>query len=198
MSSLLLIMFAQALAATLQQTALGLQGVVFIQSKPLADALMQCQGVIAWLGGQLQQLLLPGEQRKAAAALRDLQEQQHQLQQALLVALSQLNETAEQAQPQPQQQHVSSSNSRSSGDNSMQQQQQQYPDTDIDLLESREPAEPISELPGLLLNFGEALWSALPQPRCCNNAACTNLDSVSDAKLVAGKASRCSKCKVAK
>jgi hypothetical protein len=53
-------------------------------------------------------------------------------------------------------------------------------------------------LPAQLHAFGIALWSALPQPRCCNNAACTNLASVSEAKLVAGKASRCSKCKVAK
>jgi hypothetical protein len=55
-----------------------------------------------------------------------------------------------------------------------------------------------SELPQQLQQFGSALWSALPQPRCCNNAACANLGSVSEAKLVAGKASRCSKCKVAK
>jgi hypothetical protein len=50
----------------------------------------------------------------------------------------------------------------------------------------------------LLYGLGAALWSALPQPRCCNNWACSSLGSVSEAKLVARKASRCSKCKVAK
>jgi hypothetical protein len=55
-----------------------------------------------------------------------------------------------------------------------------------------------TELPQQLQQFGSALWSSLPQPRCCNNAACANLGSISEAKLVAGRTSKCSKCKAAK
>jgi hypothetical protein len=49
-----------------------------------------------------------------------------------------------------------------------------------------------------LCQFGAALWAALPQPICCNNAACSSLGSISEAKLVARKGSRCSKCQVAR
>jgi hypothetical protein len=169
----------------------------------IATSLIDCPGYVEWVGGQLQQLVLQGEQRKAAAALQDLQEQQQQLQHALAAAVRQLNTTADMSawdyteQVQPQQQHVSSCSS-TSGDSSTQQ-QQQYPDADIVMLESSTPAALISaELPVLLQAFGEAMWSALRHPRCCNNAACANLGTVSEAKLVAGKASKCSKCKAAK
>jgi hypothetical protein len=65
------------------------------------------------------------------------------------------------------------------------------------------PAELTAQLLGARLSqqlqgFGSSLWSALPQRRCCNNAACTNLGSVSEAKLVSAKGSRCSKCQVAR
>jgi hypothetical protein len=49
-----------------------------------------------------------------------------------------------------------------------------------------------------LRQFGSALWAALPQPHCCNNAGCSSLGSISEAKLVARKGSRCSKCQVAR
>jgi hypothetical protein len=49
-----------------------------------------------------------------------------------------------------------------------------------------------------LRQFGAALWSALPQLHCCNNAGCGSLGSISEAKLVARKGSRCSKCQVAR
>jgi hypothetical protein len=53
------------------------------------------------------------------------------------------------------------------------------------------------QLPQQLQAFGEALWSLLPQPHCCCNWACVNLAGVSELRL-AGKASRCSRCKVAR
>jgi hypothetical protein len=46
---------------------------------------------VAFLGSQLQQLVLPGQKDLAAAALQDLQEQQQQLQQALTAALWRLD-----------------------------------------------------------------------------------------------------------
>jgi hypothetical protein len=212
LSSLLLIMFARALAATLNQTVMGLLYAISIPSNLFASSLLHYMEYVQWAGCQLQQLVLPGEQRKAAAALRDLQQQQQQVQEALAAAVRRLHSTADPTvagdhvqQLQPQQERVSSSNNSSGSSMQQQQQQQQqqpqvrHMDADMDLLESSEPAESVrAELPALLLSFGEALWSALPQPRCCDNAGCINLGSVSEAKLVAGKASRCIKCKVAK
>jgi hypothetical protein len=60
-----------------------------------------------------------------------------------------------------------------------------------------------AELPVLLRELGRKLWSALPQPRCCNNWACANLAGVSEAKLVrpaagGGKSNKCSGCKTAR
>jgi hypothetical protein len=183
---------------------------------------------VAWLGGELQQLVLPGDPRRAAAALQDLQGQQQQLQQALATAVCRLNEAAPRA--------VSAERALQ-----LQQEQQEKPfmppsfwssqmhvqqsTAQLAELANRHPADTTSmedldptqfqsvrfELPAAvaasligpqlrqqLQQIGAVLWSALPQPRCCNNWECLNMARVSEAKLVAGKASRCSKCKVAR
>jgi hypothetical protein len=58
------------------------------------------------------------------------------------------------------------------------------------------------EVPVLLRELGRKLWSALPQPRCCNNWACANLAGVSEAKLVrpvgSSNSNKCSGCKTAR
>jgi hypothetical protein len=194
----------------------------------LADDLFSCLGYVHWLGPQLQQLVLPGKASKAAAAVRDLQEQQQQLQQSLAAAVWRLRQAAD---------LLSAAQDMSQPVQEQQQQQQQRP---LDAAESamlsllaeladRAPAAQPSlaeldpsgisdnhklpaavaaslvgaELPVLLHDFGAALWSALPQPRCCNNWACSNLAGVSEAKLVRpaagnGSGNKCSGCKTAR
>jgi hypothetical protein len=199
-----------------------------VKADAFAQSLFQCLGCVVWLGGQLQQLMLPGDSAKAAAALQDLQEQQQQLQQALEIALWRLHKLAAviavglptEQLPALLQQHVGSSRDISTVANGAAPAAASF----LCALASSKPAGPLNHkfldpaglslqyaisagatvavldraLPAQLQEFGSALWSALPQPRCCNSAACTNLGSVSEAKLVAGKASRCSRCRVAK
>jgi hypothetical protein len=207
--------------------------VLTVEAEALAHALFQCLGCTIWSAGQLQQLVLPGDVEKAAAALQDLQQQQQLLQQALMTALWRLNKTAavlagdqhtQIASPPPQHQDVSSSSSSSSRAHTVPVCLVEAPAAALGVWASSEPTGPLNiaelspaglplqylmtagcfaavigrELPTQLQGFGSALWSALPQPRCCNNVACANLGGVSDAKQVAGEASRCSKCKVAK
>jgi hypothetical protein len=202
-------------------------GVLSINAHVLAHSLFLCLGYLRWAKGQLQQLLPPGDAAKAAAALRDLQEQQQHLQQALTLAVWRLNRAAalflaavyqHSEQALPAQQHSSSSSDKGAHA------PMQVTPADIAAIASSHPegtlllqdldptllpiqyqeaAETAAALvgpvlPAQLQAFAGALWSALPQPRCCNNAACANLGGVSEAKLVAGKTSRCSKCKVAK
>jgi hypothetical protein len=193
----------------------------------LAPALFACLEHLIWLGTELQQLALPGDPRKAAKALQDLQLQQQQLQQALTTAVWRLKEAA----PRP----VSAERAQQ-----LQQEQQQNPvvppgyrrrqmhvqqsTAELAELANRHPADTVTiesfnptqleyvsfELPAAvaasligpqlqqqLQQFGAALWSALPQLRCCNNWQCVSIAGVSEAKL-AGKASRCGKCKVPK
>jgi hypothetical protein len=235
LSGLLLTVLAQALAAVpypAVEAAPGLSDVLLFQADILAVSLFQCLGFLHWAGGQLQQLVLPGDPAKAAAALQDLQEQQQQLQQALTVAVWRLNQTAAMVagsqhtdEQQQQQQNAGSSSSTvgGSGDEGTPIMPARAPPSDLHAILASQPTGPLTlveldptrqpsvllvasvtadlmgaQLPAQLQAFGSALWSALPQPRCCNNAGCTNLGSVSEAKLVAGKASRCIKCKVAK
>jgi hypothetical protein len=181
---------------------------------------------VYWLRPQLQQLLLPGDPRKAAAALQGLQEQHQQLQQALGSALWRLNKAADiitdlsssqQQQQQQQQQDTRSSSSGCQVNDSgcaarlqeLASTQHTVPLCNDDIHPARHehgvaltPAQAAAlvgaELPQQLQQFGSALWSALPQPRCCNNAACANLGSISEAKLVPAKGNRCSKCKAAR
>jgi hypothetical protein len=49
-----------------------------------------------------------------------------------------------------------------------------------------------------LQQLGAAVISQLPQPHCCNNPRCRNLDGLSEQELVSGRSSRCSGCKVAR
>uniref|UniRef100_A0A383WKL8 phytol kinase n=1 Tax=Tetradesmus obliquus TaxID=3088 RepID=A0A383WKL8_TETOB len=49
-----------------------------------------------------------------------------------------------------------------------------------------------------LQQLGAAVISRLPLPYCCSNPRCSNLGGLSEQELVAGKASRCSGCKVAR
>jgi hypothetical protein len=206
LASLWLINFGQALDVLLQRASRGYDFAYMLLkdgSQPLFNGL----GHVRWLGPQLQQLLLPGDPRKAAAALQGLQEQQQQLQQVLWAALWRLNAFAAAIEQ--------SSTHRASAST---------PDVDVDALANSRPEGLLDladlypagmcrvtayrarraaalvdrELPQQLQQLGSALWSALPQPRCCNSVACANLGSISEAKLVAGRASRCSKCKAAK
>jgi hypothetical protein len=269
--SLLLINFGQALSAVLQLEVAGPVATYYYHD--LAQSLFGCLGHMHWLRPQLQQLLLPGNPRKAAAALQGLQEQQQQLQQALEAALwrfRKLAETMNYGSSEQQQQMLevqkaavllmkqfvsykssnlgsaaataavgsngqsdqavlprqalADSSSSSSSCHSTSREGVSVPTVDIDAVVSLKPEGPLgladldpakllfvhpaaaataaaligSELPQQLQQFGSALWSAQPQLRCCNNAACANLGSISEAKLVAGMASRCSKCKAAK
>jgi hypothetical protein len=236
----------------------------------LSRLLLRCLQHVHWVGGQLQQLVLPGKQKKAAAALQDLQEQQQQLQQALIAAVWRLDKAGEimravtaqqipqstpfrvlgfdpssdtsyqlsywlhyqglqlrqQQQQQRQQCNGSSSSSSSSSSNTpiaqltelascqpdetlqladlvlaQQQQQQQNREVFLSPKVAVDVAGP--KLSQQLQQFGSALWSALPQPRCCNNAGCTNLAGVSEAKLVlpaagSGRSNKCSACKTAR
>jgi hypothetical protein len=50
-------------------------------------------------------------------------------------------------------------------------------------------------LPGQLSAFGAAVAAALPIGWACNNAACTNLATLSELQLVTGKAKVCGGCK---
>jgi hypothetical protein len=189
---------------------------------------------VHWLRPQLQQLLLPGDVRKAAAALQELQEQQHHLRQALETALWRLKKAAVliancqigRELQQWQQQHGSTNSigyghcfgrsiiceGECTADVNLVELASSRPEASPRLADLDSTQMPIdgslkaetaaalvgTELPQQLQQFGSALWSALPQPRCCNNAACANLGSISEAKLVAGRTSRCSKCKAAK
>jgi hypothetical protein len=214
-------------------------GGVDILERELSRIWFRCLQHVQWVGAQLQQLVLPGDPAKAAAALEDLQEQQQQLQQALTVAVWRLNKTAESwaaaaaaaaaPGPRPMQHGIgvgsSSSSSRrlSRGSTAgrstfnLAEFVNCRPDAPLELAAldpSKLPAYYAlpklrltiadvaallrSQLPVLLHDFGGMLWSALPLPRCCGNLACANLGSVSEVKLVAGKASRCSKCHVAR
>jgi hypothetical protein len=229
LASLLIMRFAIALAVVLQVTPRGSDDDQSVQCNDLAGFLFDCLGHVHWLRLQLQQQLLPGDLRKAAAALQGLQEQQQQLQQALEAAVWRLNKfalVADSGDGQAAQVLLSPQELVTSGSNisSTDREGALIPAVDIDALASSRPEGSISladlspdatpdgltmaaataaalvgaELPQQLQQFGSALWSALPQPRCCNSAACANLGSISEAKLVAGRASRCSKCKVAK
>jgi hypothetical protein len=202
------------------------QGEPHVTTPMLEAALLDTLQHVVLLGQQLQQLLLPGNKKAAAAALQGLQEKQQQLQQALRAALWRLSE----AQDLEQQflewlQRLMESSSSSSGYAELQWHSTQK-DAAIADLASKQPTAaytvdgnaraaqqnegwqtmPVglaTQLvgPQLLLQlreFGCALWSALPQQNCCNNAACTNLGSISEAKLVSAKGSRCSKCQVAR
>jgi hypothetical protein len=210
---------------------LGASNEVVIRSDVLAHSLFQCLAYMHWAGGQLQQLVLPGDPAKAAAALQDLQEQQQQLQQVVATAVWRLNRVAAlfaeqntELALQRQQQLTGSSSSIDGSGSIMSTGQLRLTAAELAAVVSSKPVGllPFAELdpagwpvmlmlptatevdltgrqlPSQLYAFGSALWSALPQPRCCNNVACTNLGSVSEAKLVAGKASRCSECKTAK
>jgi hypothetical protein len=44
--------------------------------------------------------------------------------------------------------------------------------------------------------FAGGVCGALPLRHCCNNPGCVNMDGLSEAALVAGAGSRCSRCKV--
>lgn len=57
------------------------------------------------------------------------------------------------------------------------------------------PVWELATLPAGLKAAGEALCAALPTALSCNNPACTNLDTISEAfMLVRGKASLCGGC----
>jgi hypothetical protein len=58
-------------------------------------------------------------------------------------------------------------------------------------------SELLQQLQAACKRFGEALWLQLPQPHCCNNWACTNVEGMCEAKLCR-EISRCSSCKVAR
>jgi hypothetical protein len=46
-----------------------------------------------------------------------------------------------------------------------------------------------------VLHFAEGVCAALPLRHCCNNPGCVNLGGLSEAGLVAGAGSRCSRCR---
>jgi hypothetical protein len=46
-----------------------------------------------------------------------------------------------------------------------------------------------------VLHFAEGVCAALPLRHCCNNPGCINLGGLSEAGLVAGAGSRCSRCR---
>jgi hypothetical protein len=81
-ASLLLMNCGKALAEMLQSTEEGAANAALFECNMFAECMFECLGCVHWLKSQLQQLLLPGDPRKAAAALQGLQEQQQQLQQA--------------------------------------------------------------------------------------------------------------------
>jgi hypothetical protein len=49
-----------------------------------------------------------------------------------------------------------------------------------------------------LQQLASVVINQLPQPHCCNNPGCRNLDGLSEQELVSGRSSRCSGCKVAR
>jgi hypothetical protein len=173
------------------------QGDPHIDNSLLVDVLQQILQHVVLLGRQLQRLLLPGNRKAAAAALHGLQEKQQQLQQLLRAALWRLSR----AQDQDVQ----------FAELIFQEPPESFEATAVDHAEQQGQAAELQAMlpevaamlvgPRLLLqlsDFGCALWSALPQPHCCNNVACINFGSISEAKLVSGKGSRCSKCQVAR
>jgi hypothetical protein len=143
----------------------------------------------------VQQLLLPGKKEAAAAALQGLQEKQQQLQQALRAALWRLSEahkqdvdTADLVDKQPPESFDASTIDSAQRQGEV-----------VQTLHVEAAAQLVGpKLLKLLREFCCALWSVLPQPCCCNNPACANLGSISEAKLVSAKGSRCSKCQVAR
>jgi hypothetical protein len=179
-----------------------------------------------WLGPQLQQLVLPGKPNKAAAAMRDLQEQQQQLQQLLAAAVWRLHQAAEllsaaQDMSQPVQEQQQQQQPLDAAESAMLSLLAELADRAPAAQPSLAELDPSgisdnyklpaavaaslvgAEVPVLLHDFGAALWSALPQPRCCNNWACSNLAGVSEAKLVrpaagGGSGNKCSGCKTAR
>lgn len=65
--------------------------------------------------------------------------------------------------------------------------------------ESAKPATTATlKLAKQLQQLGAAVISRLPLQYCCNNPRCSNLGGLSEQELVAGKASRCAGCKVAR
>jgi hypothetical protein len=204
------------------------QGEPHVCTPVLAGALYDTVQHVALLGQQLQHLLLPGNKKAAAAALQGLQEKQQQLKQALTAALWRLRKAQDIEQQFLQQLQRLADSSSSSCSISLEILHMHTTQKDAaiaDLANKQPPAAytvyadaraaqqdegqqtlPVGVAtqlvgPQLLLQlreFGCALWSALPQPSCCNNAACTNLGSISEAKLVSAKGSRCSKCQVAR
>jgi hypothetical protein len=215
---------------TQQQTLPLPQDKPYVFTGHLAACLFYHWKQVKLLGDQLQQLVLPGKKKVAAAALQSLQEQQQQLQQALRTAVWRLDAAYgfhSKRWRHPQQHLAGSSSSRSSStDITLVQHCAAEQDAALKELADKQPPETyeppaddrhkqalegrqvmLAELAAEFINpqllplirgFGSALWSALPQPCCCNNWACANLGSISEAKLVSAKGRRCSKCQVAR
>jgi hypothetical protein len=202
---------------------------LYVRNRPLADVLSQCLQHVQWLGVQLQQLVLPGQPDKAAAALQDLQEQQLQLQQELVAAIWRLDQAFESAQASDREREqaairagfVMSAGMRLSPYHAEHHthevwqlvgrtptgpylaaaaQRSEWTDYDLYYMLAVDLASKLvgEQLLRQLRQFGAALWAALPQPHCCNNAGCSSLGSISEVKLVARKGSRCSNCQVAR
>jgi hypothetical protein len=215
-----------------------------ISGNVVADTVFGLLQGVCWAGTQLSQLELLGDQRKAATARQELQEQQRQLQQALQQAMQLLLQSAEAAGARPDivtqlirqplvaavfaNTSSSSSSSSSSNNESGQKDVMSWLVVPENPAASKHRSEHMVALasdsladlyPGVLAewqvtqaaaagmvgcgllqqlqDFGEVLWSQLPQPYCCSNWGCSNLAGGSESKLC-GKSSRCSRCKVAR
>jgi hypothetical protein len=75
----------------------------------------------------------------------------------------------------------------------LQQQQQQQREKQPD----KKPRTAV-RLAKWLQQLASVVINQLPQPHCCNNPGCRNLDGLSEQELVSGRSSRCSGCKVAR
>jgi hypothetical protein len=132
---------------------------------------------VEWLGSQLCHMRLPGDEPAADGSseeerlplLQRLLERHAQLQQELFAALERC--VAGRAEPDRQCDVCSAAAA---------------------LLVQRMWGD---SLPGQLSAFGAAVAAALPVGWACNNAACTNLGTLSDLQLVRGKAKVCAGCK---
>jgi hypothetical protein len=87
-----------------------------------------------------------------------------------------------------------------SQESDQQQQEQQQPEELQQQREKQQDKKPriALQLAKRLQQLASVVINQLPQPHCCNNPGCRNLEGLSEHELVSGKSSRCSGCKVAR
>jgi hypothetical protein len=93
-----------------------------------------------------------------------------------------------------------------SQESDQQQQEQQELEEVLHLLQQQQQREKQQDkkprialqLAKRLQQLASVVMNQVPQPHCCNNPSCRNLDGVSEQELVSGRSSRCSGCKVAR